>query len=131
VREADRTQSVGEVIDVAGQPVKRPASAVGGMNPFPISTAKNDPVLSELARLGVSTSQAPPSIKRRGKETILTDSQRQKLTEQEGQQLYRRLRRIVLGKGWQSMSDQAKRAKITKMRKEIEESRPQRIARMQ
>jgi hypothetical protein len=105
VREADRTQSVGEVIDVAGQPVKRPASAVGGMNPFPISTAKNDPVLSELARLGVSTSQAPPSIKRRGKETILTDSQRQKLTEQEGQQLYRRLRRIVLGKGWQSMSD--------------------------
>jgi hypothetical protein len=123
------TSRVPAVIDVAGQPVKRPASAVGGANPFPISTAKNDPVLSELSRLGISTSPAPASVKRRGTETPLTNAQRQKLSEQEGQELYKVLSRIVPGRGWQSLSDDARRKRISKLRREIEQGRPARVAR--
>jgi hypothetical protein len=65
-----------------------------------------------------------------GKETPLTDTQRQKLSEQEGQQLYKILSKIVPGKGWQILSDDSKRKQIAKLRKEIEEERPQRIARL-
>lgn len=52
------TSHVPAVTNIAGQEVKRPASAVGGAKPFPVSKATNDPVLKELSRLGVSTSQA-------------------------------------------------------------------------
>jgi hypothetical protein len=124
------TNRVPAVVDVAGKPVQRPASAVGGANPFPVSKANNDPVLKELARLGISTSQAPASFKRRGQTIPLTENQRQKLSEQEGQDLHSRLSRIVSGKGWQSLSDDAKRKQITKLRRQVEESRPQRITRM-
>jgi hypothetical protein len=124
------TNRVPAVVDVAGKPVQRPASAVGGANPFPVSKANNDPVLKELARLGISTSQAPASFKRRGQTIPLTENQRQKLSEQEGQDLHSRLSRIVSGKGRQSLSDDAKRKQITKLRRQVEESRPQRITRM-
>jgi hypothetical protein len=124
------TNRVPAVVDVAGQTVKRPASAVGGANPFPISKAKNDPVLKELARLGVSTSQAPPSVKRHGQTIPLTENQRQKLTEQEGQELHKVLSKIVSKKGWQSLRDDQRRNQITKFRRQIETGRPARIARM-
>jgi hypothetical protein len=117
------TNRVPAVVDVAGRPVQRPASAVGGGNPFPVTTANNDPVLKELARLGVSTTGAPASIKRKGRVTPLTDTQRQKLSEQEGQELYARLSRIISGRGWGSLSDDRKREQITKFRRQIEESR--------
>jgi hypothetical protein len=118
------TNRVPAVVDVAGKPVQRPASAVGGANPFPVSKANNDPVLKELARLGVSTSQAPASVKRRGQTVPLSDFQRQQLTEQEGQELYTRLSKIVSGKAWNSLNDDARRKQITKFRRQIEESRP-------
>jgi hypothetical protein len=124
------TNRVPAVVDVAGKPVQRPASAVGGANPFPVSKANNDPVLKELARLGVSTPQAPTSFKRGGKSIPLTENQRQKLSEQEGQELYKRLSRSVPSKGWDSFTDDAKRKKITEMRRKVEESRPQRITQM-
>jgi hypothetical protein len=124
------TNRVPAVVDIAGQTVKRPTSSVGGANPFPITRASNDPVLKELARLGVSTSQPPASVKRRGQVTLLSDSQRQKLAEQEGQELYNRLSKIVLGKGWQSLPDDARRKQITKFRRQIEESRQARITKL-
>jgi hypothetical protein len=124
------TTRVPAIIDVTGRPVVRPSNNLGGANPFPASTAKNDPVVTELARLGVSTSEAPATIKRRGKSTPLTDSQRQQLSEQEGQQLHKILDRIVGGKGWQSLSDDMKRKNISRLRKKIEKARPARIARL-
>jgi hypothetical protein len=125
------TGRVPAVTNIAGQEVKRPGSAVGGANPFPVSKTVNDPVLTELARLGVSTTQAPATVKRRGRLTQLTDTQRQQLSQQEGQELYKILSRIVPKKGWQSLNDDQKRGQITKFRRQIEESRPQRIARIQ
>jgi hypothetical protein len=118
------------VVDVAGKPVRRPSSAVGGANPFPVSKANNDPVLKELARLGVSTPQAPTSFKRGGKSIPLTENQRQKVNEQEGQELYKRLSKSVPSKGWDSLTDDAKRKQIIKIRRQVEESRPQRITRL-
>jgi hypothetical protein len=124
------TNRVPAVIDVAGKPVQRSASAVGGANPFPVSTAKNDPVLTELARLGISTSQAPATFKKKGRPTQLTPAQRQQLTQQEGQDLYKTLSRIVDGKAWQSLTDDQRRKQITRFRRQIESQRPARIAQM-
>jgi hypothetical protein len=124
------TNRVPAVIDVAGKPVRRPASAVGGANPFPITTAKHDPVLDELARLGVSTSQAPATFKKRGRTTELTPAQRQQLTEQEGQQLYRILSPIITGKGWKGLNDEQRLKQIARFRRTIEGQRPARITQM-
>jgi hypothetical protein len=124
------TNRVPATIGIDGKPMQRPASALGGANPFPVSTSKNDPVTTELARLGVSTSEAPATMKRRGRVTPLTDSQRQLLSEQEGQQLHEILTRIIDRKGWQSLSDENKRKSIARFRREIEQARPARIARL-
>lgn len=124
------TTNVPAVIGPDGKPVRHPA-AVGGANPFPVSTANHDPVLSELARLGISTGQAPNSIKRHGKITELSDTERQKLTEQESQALYEKLGRIVTGRAWQNIPDDIKRKRISGWKKEIEETRPVRLTRLQ
>jgi hypothetical protein len=118
------------IIDVTGKPIIRPSNNAGATNPFFVSTAKQDPVVNELECLGVSTSEAPASIKRRGKAAPLTDSQRQQLGEQEGQQLHQILSRIVDGKGWQSLSDDNKRKSISRFQREIERARPTKIAGM-
>jgi hypothetical protein len=52
------------------------------------------------------------------------------LTEQEGQQLYRKLAGVVKSRSWQNMSDDKKRQQIAAYRKEIAENRPARIVRM-
>ncbi len=125
------TSKVPAVIDIAGKPVQRPTSSLGGSNPFPVSQSNNDPVLNELAQLGISTPQAAATVKRRGRVTPLSDSQRQRLTQEENQAVYKVLSRIVPGKGWQSLSDDSKRKQIAKIRKEVDEQRPARIVRMQ
>jgi hypothetical protein len=48
---------------IAGQPLQRPACALGGANPFVVATEKNDPTLSELARLGIATPVPPKNVK--------------------------------------------------------------------
>jgi hypothetical protein len=121
------TSAAPPVTDVVGKSVQRPVNNLGGANPFPVTTATQDPVLKELARLGISTSQAPASFKQRGQTIPLTENQRQKLSEQEGQELYTRLSKSVPGKGWDSLTDDAKRKQIVKLRKLVEESRLQRI----
>jgi len=99
-------------------------------NPFPVSTAKKDQVAMELSRLGVSASEAPGAMKRRGKTTPLTDARRQQLSEQEGERLHQILSRIIDRKGWQNLSDDNKRKSISRLRKEIEQARPARIAQL-
>jgi len=125
------TKSASAVVDVTGKQVRRPTNSLGAANPFPVSTSTKDPVTAELARLGISTQQAPATVKRRGKPVQLTDQQRQQLTEQEGQLLYKQLARAVNGRGWHAISDDRKRKKISDLRKEIDESRPARVARLQ
>ena len=48
------TSRVPATLDVSGQPVQRPVSGLGGANPYPITSAKNNAAVSEMARLGVT-----------------------------------------------------------------------------
>jgi hypothetical protein len=54
----------------------------------------------------------------------------QQLPEQEGQELYTRLSKSVPSKGWDSLTDDAKRKRITQLRRQVEGSRLQRITQM-
>jgi hypothetical protein len=122
------TKNVPPAIDVTGQPVKRPASALGGMNPFPVSTAKGDPVVSELARLGFSTPQAKPSVKLRGQDVPLSDTQSQQLLEGEGQALHDLLAPRVSTPDWKQLPDKQKLKLIERMRTRIREQQIGRLA---
>jgi hypothetical protein len=124
------TQRVPAVVDISGQPVKRPASAIGGANPFPVSTAKDDPTVTELARLGVSTTQPPTSIKLRGKASQLSQIEQQTLAEQEGQALTKAIAKMTQSKSWANITDDQKRARIAELRRDISDTRASRVAKM-
>jgi hypothetical protein len=124
------TKNVPAVIGVDGKPVTRPASSVGGINPFPVTKTSTDPVNLELARLGMDTPAVPKAVKL-GKKTItLTPEQQTRISEYEGAQLHDRLQKLVTRKTWQSLSDERKIAEITKMRRAITETRIARAAKM-
>jgi hypothetical protein len=124
------TTRVPAVIDVTGQPVKRPASSVGGANPFQVSTAKRDATLSELARLGISTPTPPTKIQLRGKPVLLSESERQKVAEAEGRDYYQRVTKLIAQPSWSRKTDDVKRKLLTDVRKQIDENRAVRVSRM-
>jgi hypothetical protein len=124
------TQNVPAVIDIAGRPVQRPISAFGGANPFPFTTAANDPVVSELARLGISTPQAPTQINWRGKQTQLTDQERQEFAQTEGKELYKRVAKLIQTGAWSRRSDDQKRKALVELHRIIDDSRPARLTKM-
>jgi hypothetical protein len=124
------TSRVPGAIDIAGQPVKRPVSSLGGANPFPVSAAKNDLTLSELARLGISTPHPPTKIQIRGKATPLSQTERQKLAEHEGQDYYQRASKLIAQASWSRKTDDLKRTILTDLRKQIDANRAVRVARM-
>lgn len=118
------------IVDVTGRTVRRPANAFGGASPFPASKVNNDPVVRELARLGVSTPQPPTTVKWRGRQTTLSDAERTQLAQQEGQELAARLVRMIPSAAWTRLSDDTKRKRVAQIRRVIEEARSQRIARL-
>jgi hypothetical protein len=89
------TRNVPPSLDITGRPLQRPVSALGGANPFMVSTAKNDAVVNELARLGISTPLPPKEVKLGRTKVELSESEQQKLPKQEGQQLYDRLAGVL------------------------------------
>lgn len=122
------TGNVPPSLDVTGQPIQRPASQLGGANPFPVTSAKNDAVLSELARLGVATAQPPKSVKL-GRQTVeLSESERGQLAQWEGEQLYKRLASVVPTDFWKRLPDERKLQAIKTWRAAIDRSRPYRLA---
>ena len=124
------TSAAPAVIDITGQPVRRPMNNLGGANPFPFTTAANDPVVAELARLGISTPTAPTQIKWRGKTTQLTEQERQQFAEAEGQEIYRRVAKLVQSGAWQKRSDDQKRKALVELHRMIDEARPARLTKM-
>ncbi len=124
------TRNVPAVLDATGKPAQRPASALGGANPFPVSVKGGDPVLTELARLGVSTQQPPSTIKAGKKEIPITPEEGAALAAQEGRLLYQRLQRVIQNSGWQKAPDDAKREAIKNWREELEKSRVGRLYRL-
>jgi len=124
------TQAAPAIIDVTGSRVQRPLNNLGGANPFPFTTAKSDPIVDELARLGISTPQPPTQIKWKGKPTPLSDSERQEFAQQEGQELYRRVSKLIQSGAWQRRSDDQKRKALVELQRMLDESRPKRLTKM-
>ena len=110
--------------------MQRPINNLGGANPFPFTTAKHDPVVDELARLGISTPQPPTQIKWRGKPTPLTDAERQAFPEQEGQELYRRVGKLIQSGSWQKRNDDQKRKALVELHRMLDEARAARLTKM-
>jgi len=121
------TGNVPPYIDANGQAAQRPASALGGANPFPVSTAKNDPVIQELARLGVPTTQPPRSIRIRGNASPLTEAEQQAIAHDDNLRLYREVRAAMQSPLWIRTPDAAKQRVIEEMRSDIARSRQARV----
>jgi hypothetical protein len=86
--------------------------------------------VDELSRLGISTPQPPTQIKWKGKPTPLTDAERQQFAQAEGQELYKRVGRLLQSGAWQRRTDDQKRKALVELHRMIDESRPARLTRM-
>lgn len=125
-----RTSAAPAVIDATGHLVQRPLNNLGGANPFPFSTATNDPVVAELARLGIATPQPPSQIKWRGKPTQLTDAERQTIAQQEGQELYKRVSKLIQNGAWQRRTDDQKRKALVEFHRMQDDARSARLTKI-
>ena len=123
------TGNVPPSLDITGKPLERPVSQLGGANPFPISTAKNDSVLSELARLGIATPIPPKEVKQGREKVELSESERIQIAQQEGAQLYRRVS-AALETDWRNLPDERKVVAIKKWRTQIDKGRAFRLFRL-
>ncbi len=114
------TKNVPAEVDVTGQPATRPAGAVGGANPFPVSTAKPNAVVDELARLGVPSITAPTSINTYvdGKKTSvpISPDDGKALAQTEQQLFYKLISEHILDSSWADMSEIGKKRLIDRMR---------------
>jgi hypothetical protein len=122
-------------IDVTGKPLQRPVSGLGGANPFPWTTDKNDVVVNELARLGIANQQPPKTVKRPGtsKRVVpwtLTPQEGQQVQIQEAQELYTWLQKRIAAPGWNEKKDDIKRTLIQEERERIAGTRFGRVSRM-
>ena len=132
------TRDVPPAMDISGQPVQRPANALGGANPFPISTERKDPVVSELARLGETAEHLPATVTepRKGlhlkrsqkapRETLAEDEART-IQQQDERQLHAFLTAIVNSDSWKQMTDAEKKSLIKHARSEITRNRWERL----
>jgi hypothetical protein len=124
------TQNVPAALDIAGRPIERPASALGGANPFPVTSANADPIIREFSRLKIATSLPPRTVKL-GRQTVeLSEAERQELAKRDGQQLYERLASVIHEDFWQAAPDERKIAVIKRWRSDIARSRPYRLIEM-
>jgi hypothetical protein len=124
------TSAAPPIVDITGHNVQRPTSNLGGANPFPFTTAKHDPVVDEIARLGISTPQPPTQIRWKGKPTPLTEDERQQFAQSEGQEFYKRVGRLIQSHGWEKRTDDQRRKLLVEVHRVIDESRPARLTRI-
>jgi hypothetical protein len=124
------TSAAPPIVDISGNVVKRPASNLGGANPFEWTSDKHDAVLNELARLSISTPQPPAAIRWKGKQTPLSDSERQAFGISEGQEFYKRVGRLIQSQGWAKRSDDQKRKTLVEIHRVIDEGRAARLTKI-
>jgi len=125
------TSAASPIVDITGHTVQRPTSNLGGANPFEWTTAKHDPVVDELARLGISTPQPPKQITwRGGKKAQLSEAEQQQFAQLEGQEFYKHVSQRIASRSWQRLSDDAKRKALVEIHRAIDEARPTRLNRM-
>ncbi len=125
------TKNVPADIDITGQPVKRPVSALGGANPFPVTEDKKNFALNELARLGVVVGSAPQTINlhRNGVPVTFTATpdEAREIQKQEITQFWQTMQRIISQPGWGQMPDFQKKIVIDSIHKRVTENRVGRL----
>jgi hypothetical protein len=130
------TKNVPADIDVTGQPVQKPISGLGGANPFPVSTEKNNPVVAELARLGVTVENAPTgpvTVKGVGRKkfavpgTTPTPDEAVKIQQLETRDFYTLASRAVSNPQWKAVPDDEKKIILNKLHAAVTKSRLQRL----
>src|SRR5487761_578011 len=125
------TKNVPADIDVTGNPVKRAPSSVGGANPFPVTTQKNNPVLSELARLGIAVENPPTKAitAREGNQVVPipggqpTPAEALKLQKLETQEFYRIASSVIANPSWSKIPDNDKKVILSNIRKKVDAGR--------
>jgi hypothetical protein len=125
------TKNVPADIDITGQPVTRTPSSLGGANPFPVSTARKNPVLAELARLGVAVENPPTKAitVREGNQVVPipggqpTPAEALKLQRLETQEFYRIASSVISGPGWKKIPDADKKTILSEIRKKVDAGR--------
>lgn len=122
------TKNVPAERDITGQPIQRPASSLGGVNPFPVSTAKPDSALAELGRLGIGTPKPITSVNVvGGRKTALTPDEQAALAQQEGADLLRWMRENTSNPEWQRADDDTRRRLLGQVRAYIANERAARV----
>jgi len=126
------TRRVPPRVDASGQPIMRPTNALGGFNPFPVSTERGDPVLSELARLGISAGNAPKKATAphlglpkgaKAPSIVLTPAQSAQTQQAEQSQNYQALQRLMSDPRYAKLTDDQRRAVIKRLRLQAERAR--------
>jgi len=97
------------------------------MNPFFRTKASDDPVVKQLARLGIPTPITPPYVKLRGQQSPLSETERQQIAQLEGQDFYGRVTKLIRSSTWPGFSDEKKRERMSDLRRVVSDGRAQRL----
>ncbi|HKV49295.1 MAG TPA: hypothetical protein VJN69_14465 [Candidatus Acidoferrales bacterium] len=122
------THNVPAVMGTDAQPVQRPESELGGINPFPISTPKDDPAANEIARLGEASIQPVKTITIDGQKVQLTPEESQALQQQDEQTFYDWMSQVVREPEYQQLDDAQKTKMAGAVRQLIGKTRAARLA---
>lgn len=124
------TENVPAVTGTDAQPVTRPESGLGGINPFPVTTAKGDAATDEIARLGEASIQPVKTITIDGQRVQLTPDESQALQLQDEKQFYDWMAAVVREPEYQELTDAAKVKMTDAVRREVAKTRAARLAAM-
>ena len=123
-------------IDVTGQPIKRPVNQLGGFNPFPDSPVRNNPVVSEAARLGIGPMNAPSKVSAprtglpkgaKAPSLALSDPERAAVQRQDAAQFSRELSGLMANPRWAHLTDTQRTAILREVRAKISATRFARV----
>lgn len=127
------SRNVPAKLDTSGQPQRSP-SDLGGISPFPVSRAKNDAAMNEIARLGVPEIEPLKSLTiGRGENQqaiVLSPAESQALQRQDAQMLHDYLAGVIGSDEWKSLSDAERKEVIERVRNNIAKTRRGRFLQM-
>jgi len=122
------TQNVPPVMGTDAEPVQRPESELGGINPFPLSTPKNDQAADEIARLGEAAIQPVKTLTISGQRVQLTPDESRTLAQQDEAAFYNYMSQVVREPEYQQLNDAQKTKMTQAVRTLIAKTRAERLA---
>jgi hypothetical protein len=119
------TKNVPAKTDITGKPIQRPASAVGGFNPYPVTQETTDPVLKEQAQL--AQLPKPPTKRENAGISPETPGEKLQLNAQEQIQLHEQMTLLTKQGVFNGLTDPQKQLVIEHLHDRISKSRPERL----